>query len=51
MHSKFQSRQAEGQEVYIFRVDGELSHHIGNLEPERDHCARVTQICFLDDDL
>ena len=34
MRSKFQSSEATSRGVYIFRVNTELCHHIGNLEPE-----------------
>ena len=42
MRSKFQSSEATGRGVYTFRINGELCHHIGNLEPK---------VNFLDDDL
>ena len=51
MCSKFQSSEAMGRGVYTFRVNGELCHHIGNLEPEVNHSVRFAQIYFLDDDL
>ena len=51
MRSKFQSSEATGRGVYTFRVNGDLCHHIGNLEPEVNHGARFAQIYFLDDDL
>ena len=51
MRSKFQSSQIEDRGVYTFRVNGELCHHIGNLQPDLDQGARFAQIYFLDDDL
>lgn len=51
MHNKFQSGEAAGRGVYTFDVNGELCHHIGNLEPEENHGARFAQIYYLDDDL
>lgn len=51
MRSKFQSGQVGGRGVYTFRVNGELCHHIGNLQPDLDQDARFAQIYFLDDDL
>ena len=51
MRSKFQSSEATGRGVYTFHVNGELCHHIGNLEPKVNHGARFAQIYFLDDDL
>ena len=51
MRSKFQSGQVEGRGVYTFRVNGELCHHIGNLQPDLDQGARFAQIYFLDDAL
>ncbi|XP_073394992.1 uncharacterized protein [Physcomitrium patens] len=51
MRSKFQSGQVEGRGVYTFRVNGELCHHIGNLQPDLDEGARFAQIYFLDDGL
>ena len=51
MRSRFQSGQVEGRRVYTFRVNGELCHHIGSLQPDLDQDARFAQIYFLDDDL
>ena len=47
MRSKFQSSEAIGRGVYSFRVNGELCHHIGDLEPEVDHSARFAQIYLI----
>jgi hypothetical protein len=51
MRSKFQCGQVEGRGVYTFRVNGELCHLIGNLQPDLDQDAKFAQIYFLDDDL
>ena len=51
MRSKFQCGQVEGRGVYTFRVNGELCHLIGNLQPNVDQDAKFAQIYFLDDDL
>ncbi|XP_024392361.1 uncharacterized protein [Physcomitrium patens] len=51
MSSKFQSGQVEDRGVYTFHVNGELCHHIGNLQPDLDEGARFAQIYFLDDGL
>ena len=51
MHSKFQSDEAMGRGMYIFRINGELCHYIGNLEPKVNHGVRFAQSYFLDDDL
>ena len=51
MRSKFQSGQVGRRGVYTFRVNGELCHHIENLQPDLDQDAKFAQIYFLDDDL
>jgi len=51
MRSKFQSNQVERRGVYTFRVNRELCHHIGSLEPESQDGAKFAQIYFLDDGL
>ena len=51
IRSKFQSGQVEDRGVYTFRVNGELCHLIGNLQPDLDQGARFAQIYFLDDAL
>ena len=51
MRSKFQSNKAERRGVYTFRVNRELCHHIGSLEPESQDGAKFAQIYFLDDGL
>ena len=44
MQSIFKSNQVEGRGIYTICVNGELCHHIGNLQPNLDQGARFAQI-------
>jgi len=46
MCGKFQSGQVEGRGVYVFCVNEDLCHCIGNLQPDLDQGARFAQIYF-----